>query len=69
MPVPEDREFLGFIPFMQFLKDVDFTSDEIEDKNLILQIRARRLIDFGLWVCGIDLDNKKHVITRQVEFL
>lgn len=62
--MPEDKEIQGFIPITKHLKDVDF-KNEIDDKSVINRIRAKRLINFGLWVCATDVNGKKLVIMSE----
>lgn len=62
--MPEDIDIRGFIPIDTFLKDIDFKTEEIDDANIINKIRVKRLIDFGIWVCGIDVNDKKLILMR-----
>lgn len=52
----------GFIPVKSFLRNLNLKAEAVEDPLLINRIRAKRLTDFGVWVCGIDANNKKLVI-------
>lgn len=64
--MPEDVEMQGFIPVKLFLKNINLKAEQAEDPVLINRIRAKRLTDFGVWVCGIDANNKKLVIMTWV---
>lgn len=58
----EDRDLQGFLPLQQNLKDFSF-KDEIEDSEVESKVRMRRIIDFGIWLCGYDFDGTK-LITK-----
>lgn len=50
----------GFIPIAK--NQIDF-KDDIEDNPILInKIRAKRLIDFGLWICETDVNGKKLVV-------
>lgn len=49
-PLPEDREMQGFMPLAKHFSHLDFKSDEIEDVKVEKLIRAKRLVNFGMWL-------------------
>lgn len=62
--MPEDTEIQGFLPLAMLLKGLDFKAKEVEDKSVLLRIRAKRLVDFGIWLCEVDVNTKKLVIMK-----
>ncbi|KAF5290808.1 hypothetical protein FQR65_LT11512 [Abscondita terminalis] len=64
-PLSEDRELQGYLPLVEAFKMLDFKLEELdencEDEKFI---RAKRLIDFGLWLANFDVYKTKLIVAK-----
>ncbi|KAK4881318.1 hypothetical protein RN001_004637 [Aquatica leii] len=64
-PLSEDRELQGFLPLVEAFKTLDFKLDELEENSETEKfIRAKRLIDFGIWLANFDFNNTKLIVAK-----
>lgn len=63
IPLSEDRDLQGFLPLVDSFKELDFKTEEIDDDDETEKlIRAKRLMEFGLWLTELDVNNTKVII-------
>lgn len=61
-PLLEDKLLQGFQPLLKNFKDLDFKED-IDDTKIEKLLRMKRLIDFGMFISDLDVNNSK-LITK-----
>ncbi|KAK6641585.1 hypothetical protein RUM44_013300 [Polyplax serrata] len=52
VPLPEDRDLHGFLPFEKCFQNLKFHTEDLKiDTQALNKLRACRLVDFGVWLC------------------
>lgn len=54
----------GFLPLSKAFAELDFKAEEIEEQKVELCIRAKRMLNFGVWLCDVDVNGKKLIIAK-----
>jgi hypothetical protein len=65
-PLLEDRILQGFRPLLKNFKELNFKEEDIDDQKSENLIRIKRLIDFGVFISDLNVNNAK-LITRTEE--
>ncbi|KAI4460147.1 smg-7 suppressor with morphological effect on genitalia protein 7 [Holotrichia oblita] len=65
IPLAEDKELQGFLPLAEPFKSLNFKSDAIQTESPSEKhIRAKRLIDFGIWLTSYKVNNSNLIISK-----
>ncbi|KAJ8977656.1 hypothetical protein NQ317_002458 [Molorchus minor] len=65
LPLPEDKNLQGFLPFSRNFKEIDF-KNESNDLKIERLVRMKRIVDIGLWLTDIDVNGNKLITKSEV---
>lgn len=66
-PLFEDKMLQGFRPLLKNFKELNFKEDDVGDESTEKMVRMKRLLDFGVFVSDLDVNNTK-LVTKYVFF-
>ncbi|GJQ82549.1 hypothetical protein Trydic_g13004 [Trypoxylus dichotomus] len=64
IPLAEDKELQGFLPLSESFKSLNFKLDMQTDTPSEKHIRAKRLVDFGVWLTSYKVNNTNLIISN-----
>ncbi|KAJ3639053.1 hypothetical protein Zmor_008710 [Zophobas morio] len=65
-PLFEDKMLQGFRPLLKNFKELNFKEDDVGDESTEKMVRMKRLLDFGVFVSDLDVNNTK-LVTKTVD--
>lgn len=65
IPLAEDKELQGFLPLAEPFRSLNFKSDTVQtERPSEKHIRAKRLVDFGVWLTSYKVNNSNLIISK-----